>query len=84
MFKQKNRRKAKAFRPKNVFKNYSASGAPTGHSAAQEPQSMHLSASITYLPSPSEIASTGQASAQAPHMMQASEILYAIIKKPPL
>ena len=38
-------------------------------------QSMQVSASITYWVSPSEIASTGQPAAQAPQLMQASEIL---------
>lgn len=59
--------------------NYSCAGAPTGHVSAQVPQSMHLSASISYLPSPSLIASTGHSAAQAPHEMQSSEILYAIL-----
>jgi hypothetical protein len=40
---------------------------------------MQVSASISYLPSPSEIAETGHASAQAPQAMQASVILYAIL-----
>lgn len=57
---------------------YACSGAPTGHVSAQAPQSRQVSASITYLPSPSEIAPAGHASAQAPHWMQASLIAYAI------
>ena len=40
---------------------------------------MHLSASISYLPSASWIASVGQFSAQAPQEMQSSLILYAIV-----
>lgn len=56
-----------------------SAGAPTGQVPAQAPQSMQASASITYLPSPSEIAFTGQPSAQAPQAMQSSEITYAII-----
>ncbi len=39
---------------------------------------MHSSALITYLPSPSLIALTGQPSAHAPHIMQSSLITYAI------
>jgi hypothetical protein len=41
---------------------------------------MQLEASMTYLPSPAEIAPTGQASAQAPQLRQESEIAYAMIK----
>lgn len=58
--------------------NYASEGAPTGHVPAHAPQLMQVSASITYLPSPSEIAFTGQPSAQAPQAMQSSEITYAI------
>jgi hypothetical protein len=58
---------------------YSWAGAPTGQVPAQAPHSMHLSGSITYLPSPSEIASTGHSDWQAPHMMHSSEITYAIV-----
>ena len=57
---------------------YSSDGAPTGQTSAQEPQLMHSSALITYLPSPSLIALTGQPSAHAPHIMQSSLITYAI------
>lgn len=39
---------------------------------------MQVASSITYLPSPSEIALTGHASAHAPQEMQASVIVYAI------
>ncbi len=63
--------------------NYSALGASTGQASAQAPHSMQASASITYLPSPSEIASTGHSAAQAPHEMQASSIMYAIEVLPP-
>jgi hypothetical protein len=59
-------------------KNYASTGASTGHESAQAPQSMQVSASITYLPSPSEIAPVGHSAAQAPQAMQSSEILYAI------
>ena len=59
--------------------DYSALGASTGQFSAQEPQSMHLSASISYLPSPSVIAPTGQFSAQAPQEMQSSLILYSSV-----
>ena len=44
---------------------------------------MQLSASITYCPSPSEIALTGHCAAQLPHIMHASEILYAMNSFPP-
>ena len=59
---------------------YSAAGASTGHTLAQEPQSRHRSGSITYLPSFSEMASTGHSEAQEPQPMQSSEILYAMIQ----
>ena len=36
--------------------NYASLGAPTGQVPAQLPQEMQVSASMTYLPSPSEIA----------------------------
>ena len=58
--------------------NYSSCGAPTGQTPSQAPQDTQASSSITYLPSPSEIALFGHSSAHAPHMMQSSEILYAI------
>lgn len=61
-----------------LYGAYACSGAPTGHVSAQAPQSRHVSASMTYLPSPSEIAPAGHASAQAPHWMHASLIAYAI------
>ena len=60
--------------------NYSAFGAPTGQTPAQAPHSTQASASITYFPSPSEIAPTGHSPAQAPQLTQSSEIMYAIIK----
>jgi hypothetical protein len=41
---------------------------------------MQVSASITYFPSASEIASTGHSPAQAPQATQSSEILYAMIQ----
>ena len=59
--------------------DHSALGASTGQASAQVPQSMHLSSTISYLPSPSTIASVGQFSAQAPQEMQSSLILYAMI-----
>ncbi len=52
---------------------YSAEIAPVGHTDSQEPQSMQASV-ITYLASPSSIAPTGQAPAQAPHFTHSSEI----------
>ena len=65
------------------FFDYSALGAPTGHTPAQAPHSTQASASITYLPSPSEIAPTGHSAAQAPQLTQSSEIIYAIFHTPP-
>jgi hypothetical protein len=47
---------------------------------AQAPQEMQVSASITYLSSPSEIAFTGQSAAHAPQEMHSSLITYAIAK----
>lgn len=67
----------------NVSRNYSAFGAPTGQTPSQAPHSMHVSASITYVGSPAEIASTGHSAAQAPQAMHSSPILYAIEKAPP-
>jgi hypothetical protein len=61
------------------MKYYSATGAPTGQTLAQFPQSMQLSASITNMPSPSLIQLTGHSAAQAPQLMHESTILYAII-----
>jgi len=66
-----------------MYLNYSASGAPTGQAPAHAPHSIHASASITNLPSPSVIASTGHSEAQAPQLMQSSLIIYAIRKTPP-
>ena len=54
--------------------DYSACGASTGQTLAQLPQSMHTSASITYLPSPSLMQETGHSAAQAPQLMQSSLI----------
>ena len=59
--------------------NYSAEIAPVGHSPSQVPHSRHASASITYFPSPSLIASAGHASAHVPQLTHSSEITYAII-----
>ena len=57
---------------------YSATGAPTGQTPAQAPHSMQVSALISYLPLPSEIADTGHSASQAPQLMQASLIAYAM------
>ena len=54
--------------------SYASWGAETGQVPAQAPQEMQVSASMTYLPSPSEIAETGHSSAHAPHAMQSSLI----------
>lgn len=58
---------------------YASAIAPTGHCPAQDPQSIHLSASITNCPSPIEIAPTGHCPSQDPQLMQESPIQYAII-----
>lgn len=60
-----------------------STGAPTGQTLAQFPQEMQVSASISYLFSPSLIAFTGQFAAQAPQEMQSSVILYAMFFSPP-
>lgn len=63
---------------------YSAEGAPTGQTPAQAPHSIQVSASITYLPSPSEIALTGHSASQAPQLMHSSLITYAMEIAPPI
>ena len=55
--------------------NYSALGASTGQAPAQAPHSIHSFASITNLPSPSEIHPTGHSPAHAPQEMQSSLII---------
>lgn len=59
---------------------YSPLGAPTGQTSAQLPHSVQTAGSMTYLPSPSEIADTGHSASHAPHAMQSSLIVYAIEK----
>lgn len=54
---------------------YASTGAPVGHTPAQAPQSMQVSASITKIPSPSLIAPVGHSASQAPQAMQLSPIL---------
>ena len=76
--KKRPRRSGEAFL--RCCKDHSALGAPTGHTPAHAPHSMQVSASMTYLPSPSEIALTGHSAAQAPQAMHSSEILYAMVK----
>jgi hypothetical protein len=61
---------------------YALTGALTGQTSAQEPQSMHLPSSITYLPSPSAIQLWGHSPSHAPQEMHSSVILYAIAKTP--
>ena len=58
---------------------YASAGAPTGQTPAQAPQEMQVSASITYLPSPSLMAETGHSSAQEPQATHSSLITYAMI-----
>ncbi len=47
---------------------------PEGQASTQVPQSMHVSASMTYLVSPSEIAPVGHSPTQDAHITQSSEI----------
>jgi len=49
--------------------------ASVGQTDAQVPQSVQVFASISNLPSPSLMASTGHSSAQVPHETQSSVIL---------
>ena len=53
---------------------YSGWGASTGQTPAQEPHSIQVFASITYLSSPEDIHSTGHSASQAPQLIQASFI----------
>jgi hypothetical protein len=52
--------------------DYWGPGADTGHVLAQEPQSVHLLASMAYLSLPSVMASAGHSLAHAPHAMHSS------------
>jgi hypothetical protein len=47
-------------------------GASTGHTSAQEPQSVQRSGLITYLSSPSLMASTGHSSTHTPQLIHSS------------
>jgi hypothetical protein len=51
----------------------------TGQFAAHDPHEMQLSASITYCPSPAEIAPTGQLPSHVPQEIQESLITNAMI-----
>jgi hypothetical protein len=53
---------------------YPAEMAFTGHTDSQAAQSMQLSASITYCPSPALMASTGHSLSQEAQFVQLSEI----------
>ena len=63
--------------------SYFCEGAATGQTSAQAPQSVQVLASITNLPSPSEIALTGHSASQTPHEIHSSLIIYAIKNSPP-
>ena len=65
------------------MRTYFCAGAPTGQTSEQAPQSMHFSGSMSYLPSPSEIACTGHSGSHAPQLMHSSEMLYAMVDSPP-
>lgn len=67
-----------------MYESYFSAGAPTGQTQAQAPQLMQVPSSITYLPSPAEIAETGHSASQAPQLMHSSEITYAILHPPPI
>lgn len=54
--------------------DYSGEMASTGQTSTQEPQSVQASASISYFPSPSLIASTGHSLAHAPQLIHSSLI----------
>jgi hypothetical protein len=59
---------------KQPLKIYCALIASEGQEPAHAPQSMQLSASITYT-SPAEIASTGHSSMQVPHAVHRSGLI---------
>lgn len=63
----------------HLKKNYSWLIALAGHTDAQAPQSTQVPASITRLPSPSEIAVTGHSPSHIAQFTQESEITCAII-----
>ena len=58
----------------NNVLSYACSIEPVGQAPAQEPQSIHLSASISNLPSPMLIAPTGHCASQAPQHTHEYEI----------
>jgi hypothetical protein len=58
-----------------MYSDYLGEIALIGQTSAQEPQSTHLFASISYWAAPWEIASTGQLGAQAPQETQSLLIL---------
>lgn len=66
-----------------VYAYASGFGAPTGQTDAHAPHSIQQSASITKIPSPSEIQLTGHSASHAPQLIQSSLIRYAIAKTPP-
>jgi len=61
---------------------YAGLGASVGQTSAQAPQSVQISALITYLSSPSLIASTGHSSTHAAQFTHSSLIKYAMSKTP--
>lgn len=56
----------------------------TGQELTQAPSSLHFAGSITYAPSPCEIAFSGQVDSQAPQEMHSSGIILCAIYLPPL
>ena len=62
-----------------INQNYSWLIAPVGQTPAQVPQSIQVSASISNLLSPAEIALTGHSGSQVPQFTHESEITYAIL-----
>jgi hypothetical protein len=59
----------------DLDKSHPAKIASVGQALTHAPQSVHLSGSIWYCPSFSEIASTGHSLTQTPQLAQASLIL---------
>lgn len=53
--------------------------APEGQTSTHSPQSLHLSARISCLPSPGMMASSGHTSAQTPQSAQLSLIFFGIV-----
>ena len=80
-WKRKHKRKQKRLPSRTVFSltvNKLFADCTYWTCSCAAPHSMHASASISYLPSPSAIAPTGHSPSQVPHIIHSSLILYAI------